>query len=116
VQRSSEFYVVSAALAAGLSRQIAALDPTAACRQAIDRRPHRDQVAALVVGAIDQQPARAPVAHFGEGDLLRAVGHGPMIPPIEYRGTPLGFQVFDVENSRSVKRLSRFSEPLVSLR
>jgi hypothetical protein len=47
---------------------------------------------------------------------LRAVGHGPMIPPIEYRGTPLGFQVFDVENSRSVKRLSRFSEPLVSLR
>jgi hypothetical protein len=28
------------------------------------------------VGAIDQQPAYAHVAHFGEGDLLRTVGHG----------------------------------------
>jgi hypothetical protein len=35
----------------------------------------RDRVAAAVVGAIDQQAADAHVAHFAEGDLLRAVGH-----------------------------------------
>ena len=34
-----------------------------------------DGVAAAVVGAIDHQAAHAHVAHLGEGDLLRAVGH-----------------------------------------
>jgi hypothetical protein len=28
-----------------------------------------------LVGAIDQQPAHAHVAHFGKGDFLGAVGH-----------------------------------------
>ena len=28
-----------------------------------------------IIRAIDQQPAHAAVAHFGEGDFLRAVGH-----------------------------------------
>ena len=37
----------------------------------------RDRVAAAVVGAIDQQPANAHLAHFGEGDFLRTVRHDP---------------------------------------
>jgi hypothetical protein len=36
----------------------------------------RDRVAAAIVGAIDQQAAHTHAAHFGEGDLLRAVEHG----------------------------------------
>jgi hypothetical protein len=35
-------------------------------------------VASVIVGAIDQEPAHAHIAHFGEGDLLRAVGHSRM--------------------------------------
>jgi len=34
-----------------------------------------ERVAAAIVSAVDQQPAHAHFAHFGEGDLLRAVGH-----------------------------------------
>jgi hypothetical protein len=30
----------------------------------------------LIVGAIDQDAARAHLAHFAELDLLRAVSHG----------------------------------------
>jgi hypothetical protein len=37
----------------------------------------RARTAAAIVGAIDQHAANAHVAHFAEGDLLRAVGHGP---------------------------------------
>ena len=42
---------------------------------------HGDQVAALVVGAVDQQPAHAAVAHLGKADLLRAVRHHDILPP-----------------------------------
>jgi hypothetical protein len=47
-------------------------------------RANRKRVAAMVVGAIDQDAAHAHVAHLGEGDLLRAgdSGHGSIIPPI----------------------------------
>ena len=42
---------------------------------ATDRRP----MAAVIVGAIDQEAANASGAHFGEGDLLRAGdGHAPL--------------------------------------
>jgi len=35
----------------------------------------RDRVRALIVGAIDKQPAHAHLAHLGENDLLRLVQH-----------------------------------------
>ena len=45
--------------------------------------------AATVIGAIDQDPANALLAHLGEGDLLRAVGHADIIPPIAPAVKPL---------------------------
>ena len=45
--------------------------------------------AATVIGAIDQDPANALLAHLGEGDLLRAVGHADIIPPIAPGVKPL---------------------------
>src|SRR6516162_7501997 len=45
--------------------------------------------AATVIGAIDQNPANALLAHLGERDLLRAVGHADIIPPIAPGVKPL---------------------------
>jgi len=45
--------------------------------------------AATVIGAIVQDPANALLAHLGEGDLLRAVGHADIIPPIAPAVKPL---------------------------
>jgi hypothetical protein len=36
----------------------------------------RDRMRALIVGAIDQDAAHAALAHFSEGDLVRAVSGG----------------------------------------
>ena len=44
----------------------------------------------MVVGAVDQVAAKALLlAHLGEGDLLRAVGHADIIPPIAPGVKPL---------------------------
>jgi hypothetical protein len=39
-------------------------------------------MAIVTVSAVDQDAANAHVAHLGEGDLLRAVGHAAIIPLI----------------------------------
>jgi hypothetical protein len=52
---------------------------------AADRGPVR----APAVATIDQQTTDAGRAHFGEGDLSRSVGHGPIIAPIPGRRKPL---------------------------
>jgi hypothetical protein len=49
----------------------------------------RSRVAALVIGAIDQDAVDACLPHFFEGYLLLAEGHVPMIPRIGHQGKPL---------------------------
>src|SRR5262249_28281468 len=63
---------IRAALAAGGTDE-----PRLNIRQSHVVRPvvgiHGDGMAALVVGAIDQDPAHAHLAHFAKGDLLGAL-------------------------------------------
>jgi hypothetical protein len=52
----------------------------------------RDRVAAMEVGAIDQDAAHSGLPHLGEGDLLRAAGeriHAPIVARNRNSGKPL---------------------------
>jgi hypothetical protein len=51
----------------------------------------RGRVAAVIVGAVDQDAANALFVHLGEGDLGRAGrgGHAPIIPLIRPEAKPL---------------------------
>ena len=63
---------------------------------------------ALIVGAIDEQSAHAHVAHYGEGDLLRAGGHGQSTS-----ATRLIAGVFWFSHHRRLMRQPYGSRPVV---